>query len=145
MSLPFACKPIIPPGPGCIKGAGASPPMGRLGAGPGALGTTAHPIRDGAKGKPVLEERFVVTIRVDRIGNVAEHVLDQLLGITRPPQYLCRFGVRIQFPIHRMDIPRHAASHTSADLEPRNTLTVAPPRRRHFPGAAPGRQPTRAA
>ena len=58
------------------------------------LGATAHPIREGTKGKPVLEERFVVAIRVDRIGNVAEHVLDQLLRITRPPQYLFRFGVR---------------------------------------------------
>ena len=81
---------------------------------PRRSGTTAHPIHEDIKAKPVLEERFVVTIRVDRIGNVAERVLDQLLGITRPPQYLCRFGVRIQFPIHRMDIPRHAASHTSA-------------------------------
>ena len=75
-------------------------------------GTTAHPIHEDIKGKPVPEERFVVTIRVDRIGNLAEHVLDQLLGITRPPQNLFRFGVGIQSPLHGMDIPRHAASHT---------------------------------
>ena len=56
-------------------------------------GTTAHPIHEGIEGKPVPEERLVVTIRVDRIGNVAEHVLDQLLGITRPPQRVFGLGV----------------------------------------------------
>ena len=43
-------------------------------AGARRSGTTAHPIHEDIKAKPVLEERFVVTIRVDRIGNVAEHV-----------------------------------------------------------------------
>ena len=74
-------------------------------------GTTAHPIHEGTKAKPVLEERFVVTIRVDRIGEVAEHVLDQLPGITRPPQHLFRFGVGIQSRLHGMDIPSRGAAH----------------------------------
>ena len=63
------------------------------------LGAAAHSIHELVGRQSELEECAAVALRVDRIRKVPQHFPDPVLGITRMPQYLCRFGMRNQPPL----------------------------------------------